>query len=202
VPDKDDHLEILSAHYSETYSLLKLAVEKRDRLFLYIVGMIFLLLIYMSAPSAVSDWLNLFISSRTGPNAAPTALLEASFIGTIFLLGLLSFSHTYFQTVLHIERQYDYVYQLEQQLSAHFGGQAFVREGDHYKKHRRRFSKWTKAIFWILFPALHFLFMIYWLIFLYTRSQAPLIFMIVDSLIAASILISLGLYLWALVKKK
>jgi len=200
--DKDDHLQILSTHYSETFALLRAAVEKRDRLFLYILAMIFLLLLYMSAPNAVSDWLNSFISSRTGSNANPTHLLEASFIGTIFLLGLLSFSHTYFQTVLHVERQYDYVYQLEQQLSGHFGGKAFVRESEHYKKHRHQFSRWTKAIFWVLFPALYFLFIVFWLIFLYTRSQAPLIFTIVDSLITASILISLSLYLWALIEKK
>src|SRR6266487_7130035 len=145
---EDAHLEILSAHYSETYSLLKSAVERRDRLFLYILGTIFLLLLYMSAPTAMSTWLNSFINSKTGMNANPTKLVQASFIGAILLLALLSVSHTYFQTVLHIERQYDYVYQLEEQLCTYFDGKAFIREGTYYKKYERQFSKWTKGIFW------------------------------------------------------
>ena len=198
---KDAHLEILSAHYSETFLLLKSSVEKRDRLFLYILGVIFLLLLYMSAPSAVSDWLNSFINSKSGGTNI-TNLIEASFIGAILLLALLSFSHTYFQTVLHIERQYDYVYQLEEQLNPYFDGKAFIREGIHYKKYKRQFSRWTKAIFWTLFPLLYFIFIIGWLIFLYTNSQASLLYKIVDSLITASIFISLGSYLLALIKKK
>lgn len=200
--ENDAHLEILSAHYSETFALLKSAVEKRDRLFLYILVVIFLLLVYMSAPSAVSDWLNLFISSRTGTNANTINLIEASFIGAILLLALLSISHTYFQTVLHIERQYDYVYQLEQQLSMYFDGKAFIREGEHYRKYKRRFSRWTKGIFWYLVPSLYVVFIAAWLVFLYTRSQAPVTYKIVDTLIAASILVSLSLYMLALTKKK
>ena len=198
----DQHLEVLSAHYTETFLLLKSAVEKRDRLFLYILGVVFLLLIYMSAPAAVSDWLNLFINSRTGSGSSTTNLIEASFIGAILLLGLLSVSHTYFQTVLHVERQYDYVYQLEEQLCDYFGGKAFIREGAHYKKYKRKFSRWTKGIFWILFPLLYVVFLFFWSIFLFTKSQAPWGYKVVDSFIIASIVVSLALYLLALVKKQ
>ena len=199
--DPEVHLQILAAHYSETFTLLKSAVEKRDRLFLYILLMMFLLLLYMSAPTAVSDWLNQYIRNQTGSESNTTDLIESSFIGIILLIGLLSFSHTYFQTVLHIERQYDYVYQLEEQLSVHFDGKAFIREGVHYRKYRRRFSRWTKAIFWVLFPSLYLLFILVWAFFLFSSSQAPIIIRIVDSLITLSILVSLGFYLLAIVKK-
>jgi hypothetical protein len=199
--DNDTKLEILSSHYSETYSLLKEAVARRDRLFLYILGVIFLLLVYMSAPSTTSDWLNSFVKSQAGNNNTVN-LIEASFIGSILLLGLSSLSHTYFQTVLHIERQYDYVYQLEEQLSAYFDEKAFIREGKHYKKYKRRFSRWTKGIFWVLFPLLYLLFIINWLIFLYKESGSSPSYIIIDTLITASILTSLGFYLLALVKKR
>lgn len=198
----DTKLEILSSHYSETFSLLKEVVARRDRLFLYILGVIFLLLLYMSAPSAVSDWLNQFINSKSGNNSPTANLIEASFVGAVLLLGLLSLSHTYFQTVLHIERQYDYVYQLEVKLSEHFDGEAFIREGKHYRKYKRLFSKWTKGIFWILFPMLYVVFLIYWVLFLFTTSQASTIYKVVDGSIVLSILVSLGLYMFALVKKK
>jgi len=54
----------------------------------------------------------------------------------------------------------------------------------------------------VLFPLLFLLFIIIWLIFLWGRSQAPFAYQIVDTLISLSILISLGFYLLALIKKK
>ncbi len=196
------HLQILSAHYSETFNLLKLAVEKRDRLFLYIIGTTFLLLLYMSAPSALSELLNSFITSKTGDAVNGRALVDVSFIGMILLLGLLAFSHTYFQTVLHIERQYGYVYELEEQLSRYFDGKAFIREGTYYKRNKRFFSRWTKFIFWILFPLLYGIFIIAWLAFLFRQFPPLSLYWTVGLLITLGILISLSLYLYALVKKR
>jgi hypothetical protein len=202
--NKDTQLEVLSTHYSETFSLLKSAVEKRDRLFLYVLLTIFALLLYIGAPSGVSDWLNSFVSNQAGSNNTGNSatLIEASFIGAILLLGLLSLSHTYFQTVLHVERQFDYVYQLEGLLSISFDNKAFIREGIHYQTHKRKFASWTKFIFWYLFPFLFLIFNIVWLLFLFTKSQASTAFKIVDSLIIASMLTSMVLYLLALITKK
>jgi hypothetical protein len=204
----DEHdiklVEVLSKHYSETFDQLKEVVARRDRLFLYILLVIFILLLYMSSPTVMSDWVNSFFSSQVvGKNGTTMApLVDVSVIGVVLLLGLLSFSHTYFQTVLHVERQYDYVYKLEEQLSAFFNNQAFIREGKHYINYKHKFSRWTKAIFWYLFPALYVVFIGGWLWFLFTRSQASLFYQFVDTLITVSILISLGYYLLAIIKKK
>jgi len=111
----------------------------------------------------------------------------------------LSFSHTYFQLVLHIERQYNYVYQLETELSKKFFNEkAFIREGKHYKDHRRKFAKWTKFIFWMLFPALYFAFILFWLFFLFVRPDMAVGYRIINALIPISSLISMGFYLMAL----
>lgn len=197
-------IEVLSKHYSETFDQLKEVVARRDRLFLYILLVIFILLLYMSNPTVMSDWINSFFSSQVVGNSNTTMvpLVDVSVIGVVLLLGLLSFSHTYFQTVLHIERQYDYVYQLEEQLSRYFNDMAFIREGRHYRNYKRRFSSWTKFIFWFLFPILYLLFIVVWLWFLFTTSQTPISYKIVDCLITVSILVSLGLYLLATIKRK
>jgi hypothetical protein len=197
-------VEVLSKHYSETFDQLKEVVARRDRLFLYILFVIFIFLLYMSSPTVMSDWINSFFSSQVTGNSDTTMapLIDVSVIGVVLLLGLLSFSHTYFQTVLHVERQYDYVYKLETQLSNFFKDQAFIREGKHYRTYKRKFSAWTKVIFWYLFPFLYVLFIFGWLWFLFTRSQAPIIYQLVDTLITFSILISLGYYLLAIIKKK
>jgi len=197
----DTELQLLSSHYSETFALTKDAVGKRDRLFLYVLIVITLLLLYMNAPSAVSDWLNSFVSHQVGNNN-PTTILNSAFIGTILSLGLLSLSHTYFQTVLHVERQYEYVYQLEDQLSQLFADKAFIREGRHYRGNQRLFAVWTRVIFWILSPILFLVFNIVWLIFVFSAPRAPIIYLVVDSLITLSTLLSLGFYLLAIIKKK
>ena len=168
----DTQLEVLSHHYSETFELLKNDVAKRDRLFLYILIVIFTLLLYMSAPNAMGEAVNNFLNSQTGGEGSQ--IIDVSFIGAILLLVLLSLSHTYFQTVLHVERQYNYVYQLEKVLCEYFDNKAFIREGEFYRRYRRMFSKWTKAIFWWLFPCLFLLFNIIWLIFLWWRSGGVL----------------------------
>jgi len=196
-------LEVLSHHYSETFELLKSDVAKRDRLFLYLLIMIFILLFYMTAPTAVIDWLNAFITNQAGnlgkipvPN-----LIDISFINVALSLCLLSLAHTYFQTVLHVERQYGYVYELEKQLSQHFDELAFIREGKFYRSRRHLFSRWTTVIFWGLFPSLFLLFNVIWLIFLLRIPGAPVGYKIIESLISVCILISLVLYFWALRKK-
>jgi len=202
--DQNTHLEVLANHYSETFELLKADTGKRDRLFLYMLIVIFLLLLYMSAPTLVGEWINSFVVSQSGnaEDSAMIQLIDISFIGTIFWIGFLSLSHTYFQTVIHVERQYDYVYKLENQLSKHFDEKAFIREGKHYRDNKRKFSSWTKIIFWILSPLLIFLFLFSWQLFQFRNLQTDLIYLVINSLISLSILISMGLYLWALYKKK
>lgn len=87
-------------------------------------------------------------------------------------------------------------------MSRRFNNKAFIREGEFYKSQRRIFSRWTKAIFWWLFPSLFLLFIVAWLIFLWGRSEAPFAYQIVGTLITGSILMSLGLYVLALLKQR
>jgi hypothetical protein len=208
--EQNTHLEVLSAHYSETFSLLKSAVERRDRLFAYILAIILALLLYMRTPSAVGDWINQYLNKQAGQespaeqtNPLPRQdYIDDSFIGVILGIGLLSLSHTYFQTVLHIERQYSYVYQLEKQLSSSFDDKAFIREGKHYREHRRKFSSWTKAIFWYFFPLLFLAFIAIWSYFVITNPYMYPIYKVANGGIIVVTLISLGYYLWALLKKE
>jgi hypothetical protein len=194
-------LQVLSGHYSETFELLRNDVGKRDRMFLYILVVVFLLLLYMSAPFALSEWLNSYMDNQIGSSVSHK-LVDASFVGLVLWIGLLSMSHSYFQIVLHIERQYNYVGQLERQLCKSFDGKAFIREGKHYQENRRNFSRWTKFIFWFLFPLLFLFFNIVWLFFLYSVLKPAVLYLIVDSIISVSVLVSLGFYLWALFKKQ
>ena len=202
--DDNTKLEILSDHYNETFELQKSNVERRDRLFLYILVLLGIILLYVLTPNVIGNWIDSFIKNQINnqqpSNTSP--VINTSFIGAILWFGLLSLTHTYFQSVLHVQRQYDYIYNLEEELSRYFDDKAFIREGKHYEKYKLKFSSWTKIIFWNLFPLMLLVFVIFWLVFLFSQSNAPLGYLIIDSLISLSILISEGLYLWALYRRK
>jgi len=202
--DSNTKLELLSNHYNETFGLQKSNADKRDRLFVYILVLMSIIFLYILAPNLIGDWIDTFIKSQIGPKTGSGASIgiNISFIGAVLWFGLLSLTHTYFQTVLHVQRQYDYIYSLEEELSKHFNDKAFIREGKHYEKYNLKFSSWTKIIFWNLFPVMLVAFVFYWLFSLYTQSNTPSGYLIIDSLIALTILISEGLYIWALYKRK
>ena len=60
----------------------------------------------------------------------------------------------YFQAAVHLERQYKYIHNLEDQLSPHYDGKAFTREGKAYLGDYPLFSRWTSALYTKLFPVL------------------------------------------------
>ena len=80
--------------------------------------------------------------------------IDITFIGSIIWFGLLSLVVRYFQTVVHIERQYKYIHQIEEQLSAEYANKVFTREGKSYLNDYPLFSSWAWILYTIVFPAL------------------------------------------------
>ena len=116
-------LELLANHYSETFALLKSDVARRDKLFLYMLILLSVILLYLINPEMVSQMFQGMLSNLTGTENGDSSLteLDLSFVAMVLWFGLLSLVHTYFQIVLHIQRQYDYVYGLEELLSNEYG---------------------------------------------------------------------------------
>ncbi len=201
--DESTKLEMLAKHYDQSFELQKESVTKRDRLFLYVLILVLLLLIYMLNPTLISDWANTFIRDRVIANQVSEAeLLDVSFIGLILWFGLLSLVHTYFQTVLHVQRQYNYIYDIEKELSTYYESKAFTREGKHYRKFKLKFSSLTKFIYWNVFPAFLLFIIFSWQLFLIRTNAMPLSYKIIESIISIIILVSTYFYLLALYKKK
>ena len=200
---EDVRFQVLSAHYDATFAALKQDVARRDRLFLYILILISTALFYISAPDVLITLLTRFVEEQLGvdPAASPRLWIDASFVGTVLWFGLLTLVHTYFQTVLHVERRYSYIYHIENLLSETYGNQAFIREGQFYRAQRRKFSSWTRLIFWILFPFFLAIVIAYRLYNVFVAHIA-VIYIIANVLISVTMLVSLGLYLLALHRKK
>ncbi|GAH53543.1 unnamed protein product, partial [marine sediment metagenome] len=126
----DTKLQILAEHYKETFDFLQKNLKQRNRLFLYVLCILILMLFQLYTPQEASNLMSQFISSKLNLSEQMNML----FVQSIIWFGLLATTLKYFQSVVFIERQYNYIHQLEEQLSKEYEKKAFTREGDSYLK--------------------------------------------------------------------
>ena len=146
----DVKLEILADHYKDTFFHIQEYLKLRDRLFLLILIVATLMLFQVYSPAESGEAVSQFITKKLELESP----IDITFIGSIIWFVLLSLIVRYFQTVVHIERQYKYIHQIEEQLSAQYENKAFTREGKSYLKDYPLFSSWAWILYTIVFPAL------------------------------------------------
>lgn len=143
-------LLLLHEHYKETFNNIQDYLKLRDRLFAYVLLIVTLMLFQMYSPSgstgAISELLTKKLELKT--------LIDVSFLSSIIWFALLSLVVRYYQTVVYIERQYNYIHTIEDQLSPEYDRKAFTREGESYLKNYPLFSSWTWILYTIVFPIL------------------------------------------------
>lgn len=143
-------LQLLHDHYKDTFFYIQKYLKLRDRLFLVILIVATLMLFHVYSPAESGEAVSQFITKKLELKSS----IDIAFIGSIIWFGLLSLVVRYFQTVVHIERQYKYIHQIEEQLSAQYENKAFTREGKSYLKDYPLFSSWAWILYSIVFPAL------------------------------------------------
>jgi len=79
-----------------------------------------------------------------------------SFVVSVVWFGLFALVLRYFQTVVLIERQYQYIHSIEEQISVHYNNKAFTREGITYLSNYPLFSNWAHILYTTIFPILLF----------------------------------------------
>ena len=78
---------------------------------------------------------------------------NSNLLGTLLWLLLFGFSSRYYQTVIQIERQYDYIHHLEELISKRYPNtRAFTREGKSYLDEYPIFSNWIWLLYTLAFP--------------------------------------------------
>jgi hypothetical protein len=147
---EETKIEVLHAHYVDTFSHIRRALNQRDRLFTYIVIAVTVMLLQIVAPRDTDAALGRLISEKL----ALSGTLSLSVVGTVLWFALLGLVIRYCQTVIYTERQYAYIHSLEELLAANYGGAAFTREGKSYLSDYPPFSKWTWSLYTIVFPSL------------------------------------------------
>ena len=146
----DTKLEILSEHYKNTFDFLQKNLKQRNRLFLYVLCILILMLFQLYTPQEASNLMSQFVSSKLNLSEQMNML----FVQSIIWYGLLATTLKYFQSVVFIERQYNYIHQLEEQLSKEYEEKAFTREGVSYLKDYPKLLSWASCLYTIFFPVI------------------------------------------------
>ena len=147
---EDAKLQILHDHYKDTFFYIQEYIKLRDRLFLFILIVVTFMLFQLYSPVSAGEAVSHFITKKLELKSP----IDITFIGSIIWFGLLSLVVRYFQTVVHIERQYKYIHQIEEQLSSEYANKVFTREGKAYLNDYPVFSSWAWILYTIVFPTL------------------------------------------------
>lgn len=149
IMDKDK-LQILHEHYKDTFSHIQQYLKLRDKLLLLILGVITLMLFQVYSPAQSGEAVSQFIAKHLELKSP----IDIEFFGSLIWFALLSLVVRYFQTVVHIERQYSYIHCIEDLLSPCYESKAFTREGKSYLTNYSLFSNWVWILYTIIFPIL------------------------------------------------
>lgn len=147
---KQTKFEVLYDHYKDTFTHTKSYANQRDRLFFLILVVVTLLLFLLIAPGESGVALSEFVTKQLKLDTA----IDVSFISSLLWFSLLALVVRYFQRVIAVERQYDYLHRLEAELSKQFGGEIFTREGISYLSSYKTFSDWAWRLYAVVFPVL------------------------------------------------
>jgi len=134
--DENKKIELLCDHYKDTFTHIKEALKLRDKLFIGVLFLVAIFLFQLYSPKDYGDSISTLISTQLSTKNN----IDLEFISTLLWFILLATSIKYYQTVVFIERQYDYIHSLEELISSSFDKKAFTREGGSYLSNYPKFS--------------------------------------------------------------
>ncbi|MDO9555170.1 MAG: hypothetical protein Q7J40_01130 [Atribacterota bacterium] len=187
-------LDILYSHYEDTFAINREHEKERDRLFLIIVGILGLLvleLMYSLVLSKAVERIN-FAGFSLHLTEIPLPVL-VSLTWTFFSLLVLR----YYQITVHVEKQYDYLQQLEQQLSILFNYPNIIsRESSGYlTKKFSLFRHWIWIFYTVIYPIIVITAITWSLRLEYLTQSIPVYHRIYDTALGGLGIISMVLYL-------
>lgn len=139
----------LCSHYKDTFDIHLACTKQRDTLFYALL--VILALFSLQVTSA--DLINTTLSTYANKELDIAIDKNSNLFGTLLWLLLFGLSTKYYQAVIQIERQYDYLHHLEEILSSRYPGtRAFTREGKSYISEYPLFSQWMSFLYTITFP--------------------------------------------------
>lgn len=141
----------LCSHYKDTYEIHLCSIKQRDVLFYALLVMLALFSLQVTSTDLVNGAFSSYINKQLDISIDK----HSNLFGTLLWFLLFGFSSKYYQTVIQIERQYDYIHYLEKIIGGRFTGtRAFTREGQSYLGEYPLFSSWMWLLYTLAFPLL------------------------------------------------
>lgn len=139
----------LCSHYKDTYDIHLVSIKQRDTLFYALL----VILAFFSLQITSADLANRALSNYINKEYGIVIDKSSNLFGTMLWLLLFGISSRYYQLVIQIERQYDYIHHIEELLNKKYAGsRAFTREGKSYIDKYPLFSKWVYLLYTVAFP--------------------------------------------------
>lgn len=189
-------LEILNDHYKDTFSYQRDYLKRRDRLSLYLLITLMFMFIELLSTSETETIILKLISKYLGNDLS----LETSLVRCLIWFFLFGLVVRYCQSVVLIERQYAYLHKLEKELRSFFSTEIpFTREGKSYLRNYPIVSQWSHILYTWVFPIVLLLFTGIKIIIEFPNKFSA---WIVSAVFCSMIWITIGLYIWFMVREK
>lgn len=121
--EKDKILETLHDHHKDSFLYIRDREKQRDRLFLILIALIDFILIQVQYSNLSGAFEVDVAGIKTNLSKIPSTLI-LSMSWTFFLALLLR----YFQVAIHVDRQFDYLHDLENYISNLLGPDAVTKQ--------------------------------------------------------------------------
>jgi hypothetical protein len=167
-------------------------------LFVYILGCLTVMLLQVVAPQDTEATLVSLIVEKVSSAGS----LSLGLLGTVLWFAVLGLAIRYFQTLIHIERQYSYIHAIETHLAADYPDPVFTREGKDYRRDYPLFSSWASVLYSVLFPLVFLAVLVVKLCAECRGTQENRALLWVDVVVFVAIAGSVALYMLSLHKSK
>lgn len=146
----EKEIEIFYDHYKDSFAYLRKYLNLRDRYFLFALICIVILFFQIHTPELSTKISETLIKNKIGQEIQ----IDFNILNTVFLVFFLSILIKYFQINLYIDRQYDYIHKIEENLTNKLAQFEITREGKSYANNYPVVLSIVHRIYTIFFPAL------------------------------------------------
>lgn len=149
-PSAESRLEFLVGHYNDTFSTHRVVHQERNQFFFYLL-IWFVLFLLNTRNSSLIQELGKWVLKGQDITVIDSIVPYFPAVLWVVLVGV---AVRYFQLCIQVERQYDYLHDMEKELTAYYppGSKAYTREGIAYLKDYPLFSNWMWCAYTIVFP--------------------------------------------------
>lgn len=197
-PSDDTKLTVLNDHYNNTVADFKKLGKSRELNFIAILVFLGIMAFQYVSPTQSQSVLVQAAQKKLEIDAS----ISINVIGSLVWFALLYVTVRYFQSVINIEKQYNYTHQLERELSGYYNGKAFTREGKAYLNNYAIFSDWVHIVYWYIFPMLFTAVITVKIIGEWAAKNQNTAQVWLNSFIYAALVISTALYVWSLYRTR